>query len=230
MKVIQYSLIFLFISLLFVGCSPRQESTFVERKMPSDFFQVRKKEVNKRRLIVIDAGHGGEDSGAVAQREQVKEKDLCLEMGKYLQHYLSKMGYRCLMTRRGDYFIPLQERSKIANEYKASAFISLHFNTAANKHANGIEIYYFQSSKGDYSRGAKDLALSCLGRSLYYTKANSRGVKGADFSVLRRTKMPAILVEGGFISNKQELSLLNKRLYMKYLSWGVAKGIDDYFN
>jgi len=154
--------------------------------------------------VVIDPGHGGKDSGAIRERskiglENVLEEDIVLEVSNRLAWFCArhKIGY--LMTRWGDRYISLKERCKRANQTKAKVFISIHCNAVKNQKAKGIEVWYL-SGKILAKKSLKYL------KELNFTK--NRGIKKGRFYVLRRTKMKAILIELGFISNKEDTKYL----------------------
>lgn len=181
-------------------------------------------------LIVIDAGHGGTDRGARSRLPFCEEKRLCLQTARLVKQYLDQLGYRVAMTRNTDAFIPLPRRVEIAQQARSSLFVSIHFNSSRSPLAQGIEIFFFDS-KENRSRtfSSKRLAEVILPRLIRRTSASSRGVKKGNFYVIRETTMPAILIEGGFISNPQERLHLKTRLYQEKLARGIADGIDHYF-
>lgn len=181
-------------------------------------------------LIVIDAGHGGGDDGASSPLfPAYKEKALTLTTATLLRGYLSQMGYRVVMTRQTDVFVPLIERSQFANDRRSKLFVSIHFNSAPKKEASGLEVYYYQSDKDlKRSEESKDLAQSILDRTLAATQAKSRGVKEGNFAVIRETKMAAVLIEGGFLTNESEMAKIKDPSYLKRLAWGIARGIEEY--
>ncbi|HPE84708.1 MAG: N-acetylmuramoyl-L-alanine amidase [Chlamydiia bacterium] len=178
-------------------------------------------------LVVIDAGHGGFDLGAC--HASCEEKDLALTTSLLLKRYLNEKGYRVILTRNRDVFIPLKERAAMANEAKSKLFVSIHYNAAQSTNAEGIEVYYF--NKGDHLRieSSKKLASDVLSKLLHRTGAPSRGIKHGNFLVIRETKMPAILIEGGFITSPKERAILKSRDYQEEIAQAVAEGIDHYF-
>lgn len=181
-------------------------------------------------LIIIDPGHGGEDQGTLSLiKPAYQEKFLTLATAKILQGYLQKLGYRTKMTRTEDVFVSLPLRSKFANDSNAAFFVSVHYNSAPSKEAHGIEVFYYRSDT-DLSRtnASKAFATEVLGQVLAMSKAKSRGVKAGNYSVIRETKMPAILIEGGFLTNAEELEKIKDPQYIKVLAWGIAQGIDRY--
>lgn len=178
-------------------------------------------------LIIIDAGHGGMDNGASCGG--LFEKISALRTAKLVQIHLRKKGYRVQMTRTKDEFIPLAKRAQIANKAKARLFVSIHYNAAKSTDAKGIEVYYYNSKEPWRLNGSKKLATCVLHRLIARTGAHSRGVKTGNFHVIRETDMPSILVEGGFVTNKSERSLLKEYRYLDRIALSVAEGIDRYF-
>lgn len=178
--------------------------------------------------IVVDAGHGGEDFGTHSLgKPRYHEKFVALSTSLMLKKYLEKMGYTVVMTRSGDIFIPLIERAKIANARAPSLFISMHYNAAANRGASGMEVFYY-GDKSHRARESKLLAQNVLNEMLAVTGAKNRGVKPANFSVVRNTEVPAILVEGGFMTHKAEMRKIKEPRYQNKIAWGIAQGIDRY--
>lgn len=180
--------------------------------------------------VVIDAGHGGEDMGTHSLKPPTyQEKHLALITAKMVNHYLKQMGYRTAMTRDEDIFIPLKERAMIANEQEPKVFVSVHYNSAPSKAAHGIEVYYYNSDKDTLrTKKSKDLAKLVLDETLVHTEAKSRGVKHGNFAVIRETKMPAILVEGGFLTNAAEREKIKDHKYLKRLAYGIAAGVQAF--
>lgn len=185
---------------------------------------------SKDALIMIDPGHGGEDYGTYSLTTPRKhEKYLTLATAVYLKEHLTKMGYRTAMTRSQDQFISLDERCAIANKRKATLFVSLHYNSAPNTDAHGIEVFYYkQADDAKRTATSKALATKILAHTLKATKANSRGVKNGDYKVLRDTEMPAILIEGGFFTNTEELEKLQSPVYVNRLAKAIAIAIDEH--
>ncbi len=216
------------------------------------------------RKIVIDPGHGGKDPGARSRRG-LREKDIVLKVSKLLAQKLHKrLGCEVILTRSRDVFIPLEQRTAIANMKRADLFISIHVNSSPNRRAKGIETYYlnFASDKEAMRVAAMENAASTRSLSelqdllknilLYskveessrlakyvqdemihtlrrrYRRIKNRGIKTAPFVVLIGTRMPAVLVEIGFISNKYEEKLLRDSRYLDTVAEGLARGIEHY--
>lgn len=180
--------------------------------------------------VIVDPGHGGEDYGTHSiEKPYFHEKFLTLTASFMLRNHLKNMGYDVIMTRQKDQAVELEERANISNKSLPALFVSVHFNSAANRDAKGIEVYYFSSKENvNLSNDSKLLADKVLDHMLHLSKAKSRGVKHANFSVLRNNNAPAILVEGGFLTNKEEMSLIKEPQYLNKLALGIAYGIDHY--
>jgi N-acetylmuramoyl-L-alanine amidase len=183
-----------------------------------------------RPTVVIDPGHGGHDRGAREEKPFCEEKRISLQTARLVKKYLDQLGYRVIMTRETDAFVPLSRRVEIAKQADSQIFVSLHFNSARNPTAQGVEVF-FHEGQGEKVRAtaSKRLAESVLMRVIRRTSAQSRGVKKGNFYVIRESMMPAILLEGGFISNPTERANLRLLEYQEKIARGVADGIDFYF-
>lgn len=183
-----------------------------------------------QRLIVLDAGHGGTDPGTQNLKVGLVEKRLTLRLAKLVQSSLRRMGYKVFMTRVEDRFIELDDRIKQANNLKEpSLFVSLHFNAASSNQTSGIEIYYYQdAAQTNRSYSSKVMAHTVLQEMLEATRAKNRGVKEGSFRVIKSTKVPAILVEGGFLSNEGEGKKIADARYLETLAQAIARGLTRY--
>jgi N-acetylmuramoyl-L-alanine amidase len=169
--------------------------------------------------VVIDAGHGGHDRGGMPN-QTIPEKGYTLDVARRLQGVLRSAGYNTVMTRNGDYFVPLEDRAAIANRYAGRAiFVSIHFNGADNFDAHGIETYYAWGSS------SARLAQSVHNSVLRATGEVDRRVRSKSFSVLRNTRMPAVLCELGFLTNPSESRHIASGSYRQRLAEGIAAGI-----
>jgi N-acetylmuramoyl-L-alanine amidase len=146
--------------------------------------------------VVIDAGHGGFDRGGIPG-QRVPEKMMTLDVALKLKPLLEKAGYRVVMTRSTDIFVPLGSRVAIANSYPNAIFVCIHFNSASRSGANGIETYF-------YSTESAPLAASIHSAVVGGARSENRGVRRRGYFVLRRTTVPAVLVECGFLTNPGE--------------------------
>lgn len=180
--------------------------------------------------VVIDPGHGGHDRGARQEKPFCEEKRIALQTAKQLRKYLDQLGYRVVMTRESDIFVPLARRIEMAKQAGSQLFISLHFNSARNPTAQGIEIFFYEdSSQKVRTQSSRRVADLILRKILQRTSASSRGIKKGNFFVLREASMPAILIEGGFISNPNERSQLRTSEYQDKIARGIADGVDLFF-
>ncbi len=177
-------------------------------------------------LIIIDPGHGGTDEGA--KINYFMEKKLALMTSLLVRKYLSELGYRVILTRSKDVFIPLQRRVSIANTTRAALFISVHYNSSPSPDAHGIEIFYHAGKDHKRTQQSRKLGSNILGEMIEHTHALSRGVKNGNFHVIRETSMPAVLVEGGFMTNQEERGLLKEKTYLEKIARGIAQGINKH--
>jgi N-acetylmuramoyl-L-alanine amidase len=169
------------------------------------------------RTVVLDAGHGGFDRGGVPG-QRISEKDKTLDVAQRLRRILVASGYRVIMTRDSDVFIPLGTRVAIANSYRGAVFVSIHFNCASRVGANGIETYYY---RGD----SASLAASIHRNVVSSATSENRGIRQRGFYVLRRTTIPSVLVECGFLTNPTEGRLAQTTDYRQRLAEQIARGI-----
>jgi N-acetylmuramoyl-L-alanine amidase len=177
----------------------------------------------RRGLIYIDAGHGGNDPGAVGNG--IQEKDVVLPISLDLGRALQSMGYSVYYTRTDDVEIDLEPRVASAESINADVFVSIHANSLAAKNSDisGIETYHARGSTV-----GKELADYVHAQIIANTGANDRSVRGSGFYVIARTSMPAILVETGFVTNPDEAANLNNPSYQKRMAEAIAKGIDQF--
>lgn len=178
--------------------------------------------INSKYIICIDAGHGGYDSGAVNNKRY--EKDDNLKMALILEKELLKYGFTVIQTRLTDKHISLNERSNLANKSNSDVFISLHRNAFINSSACGVENWIYEKA----DEKTKQFATFIYEEILKTNVQKNRGVKKGNFHVLRETKMPAFLLELGFISNNKDNELFDK--YCEQYAKAIVKGIINYFN
>ena len=171
------------------------------------------------RTVIIDPGHGGHDNGG--QGGRVYEKHIALDTAMRLEAQLKRMGYKTVLTRRSDYFVSLPQRVAIANRYKNAIFVSIHFNYTWKEHVSGLETYY-------HSADGQKLA-QCVQHSLVrQTQTLDRSAKFARFFVIRNNALPAILVEGGFVTNERERERMKSGEFRESIARGIAEGIQRY--
>lgn len=169
------------------------------------------------RTVVIDAGHGGHDTGA-RSRWAGFEKTAALDTALRLEPKLRAAGFDTVLTRKGDYFIPLGKRTRISNSQDNAIFVSLHYNHANNRSAAGVETFY-------RSKPSRKIAERIQSNITSLPGVDSRGVKTANFWVLRKNEYPAVLVEGGFFSNPREGSRCANPAYREALASAIAAAI-----
>jgi N-acetylmuramoyl-L-alanine amidase len=215
-------ILFVVLVLTAVSCTPVRQNN-----LPSNVVVSPAKPAPVYRIF-IDPGHGGKDDGAKSTSgPKCFEKSFNLQTALYLEKYLRDAGYDTVVTRGDDTFVPLKIRSSFANGNKADLFVSVHYNASESPKAEGLEVYYFAS--GDQrEQKSKKLAQSVFNRLLTTTKSKGRGVKAGNLAVLRETKMPAILVEGGFMTNPNELNKIKDPEYMKKIALSISQGVKDY--
>ncbi|GAB6107903.1 N-acetylmuramoyl-L-alanine amidase [Fusibacter bizertensis] len=178
---------------------------------------------NKKTLIVIDAGHGGKDPGAVGSKAQ--EKDLTLRASKLLQSELEKQGFRVYMTRTVDEYVGLYDRPAIANDLGATLFVSIHINAFTNGTASGVEVLYGNESMSS----DKGLAQNIQTQLIKSLGAVDRGIGYLPrLVVLKETTMPSVLCELGFITNAAEQDKLMSESYLKKAAEAIATGIVNF--
>ena len=227
----------------------------------------KKKLLKKKRIIVVDAGHGGEDPGAVGPNG-TREKNINLSIARELAKILrNDTDYEVIMTRSDDTFIPLVERTKVANDNKADLFVSIHCNASFNKSASGFEVYFLSEKATDEQSAAtarlensvielegkpskkrsmlqemlwsmmvnehinesSELGSFIAGETPGRMKIPNRGVRQANFYVLRGAQMPAVLVESAFISNYSDESKLNRKNFQIAAADSIYEGIKKYY-
>ena len=171
----------------------------------------------KPKIICLDAGHGGTDPGACAGGEQ--EKDIALTVAKLIGGKLA--GNTVIYTRTDDNYVALQERTDYANRNNADILVSIHCNSAASEKANGVEVYT-HTSQSDRSVAAASAIYKKL---LAASGMMGRGIKAANFHVLRSSAMPAVLVELGFISNPADRAKLTDTAWQNKIACAIAAGI-----
>lgn len=221
--------------------------------LPSDFLPGLK-------TIVLDAGHGGHDPGAIG-RSGLREKAVTLDVALRLKGLLEREGFQVVMTRDRDRFISLSQRSQMANRQEADLFVSIHANAARIRSISGFEVYALSEATDDHARAleaAENASLPLEGGQavaseteaivwdLLYTEhraesmelaaqvcrglrgrlpSQNRGVKTARFAVLKGSRMPAILIEVGFVSHPAEEQRLRNSSYRQHLAEGIRDGI-----
>jgi N-acetylmuramoyl-L-alanine amidase len=166
--------------------------------------------------VIIDAGHGGSDRGT--RWYGLSEKTLTLDVAKRVETILKRNGVTTVMTRRTDRAVSLESRAAIANRYRNSLFVSIHFNATRITAISGIETYY-RSDRG------RRVAYTIQQALMQKVTAKNRGIKRGNYSVLKHTRGTAVLVECGFLSNKTENSRCGSASHRQKLAEAIARGI-----
>ncbi|MCX5716589.1 MAG: N-acetylmuramoyl-L-alanine amidase, partial [Candidatus Omnitrophica bacterium] len=211
-------------------------------RKPSGYYRIRR--------IVIDAGHGGKDPGAIG-RDGIKERYITLDIAQKVKDLLETQGLEVTMTRNTDKFLELQERVDVADNADADLFVSIHANASVAHRLKGIEVYYLSEAIDDtaraekFSKSSDDLKATLWDLELSEDRRNSieladciiarmgghrHGLKNARFYVLKGVRVPAVLVEVGYITNSGECSKLGWSDYRSKVAAQVAGGIMDYKN
>ena len=194
----------------------------------------------KNPTIIIDAGHGGEDSGAVGEGE-IYEKDLNLAIAFELGRQLEEKGFTVVYTRTEDKLLytseenikgmrklyDLKNRCKFANEYDNPIFLSIHMNSYGAEQYSGLQVYY-----SDKDNESKSLALAIQDKVRDELQStNQRKIKnGKGYYILDKCTATSVIIECGFMSNKEELQKLTEKEYQKQLSFAIICGIIEYIN
>lgn len=169
--------------------------------------------------VVLDAGHGGSDYGAI--REGINEKDITLDITQRVESILRSKGYKTALTRKKDTYVSLEDRVTFSEEETPEIFVSIHVNSAVSESPSGIETHYYH----DYS---KDLAKVVHKHLMKEVDTNDRGLVKSKFYVINHTTVPAILCEIGFISNDKERNELVSEKRKKATAKAIAEGIIEY--
>jgi N-acetylmuramoyl-L-alanine amidase len=170
--------------------------------------------------VVVDAGHGGKDSGAW-RRHGPPEKAVALDVALRVDHKLRESQLKTVLTRTNDTFIPLDNRVAVGNEQQNSIFVSIHFNDSRRRGVQGFETYY-------HSPYAYDLAATIEQNLCTLPGTVNRGVHTAGFRVLRNARYPSVLVECGYLSNRSEAREAADANYREELAEKIAQAIVDY--
>lgn len=195
---------------------------FVDEEDPYKLINsVNSRQTSNQYKVFIDAGHGGTDPGAVTNGLQ--EADLNLKVALLVEQKLKDKGIEVLMSRTTDVYHTLNDRAVMSNLYNPHVFVSIHHNSATATSASGIETYHHTDKVSH-----KPLSTEIQNETIRLTGANSRGVKSANFSVLRNTTSVSSLFEGGFMSNVNESKNLGNPAYQDKLATGIVNGIENY--
>jgi N-acetylmuramoyl-L-alanine amidase len=183
---------------------------------------------NGKVLVMIDPGHGGKDSGAIGLGG-LQEIEVILPIAKRVASILESKGIATKLTRDSDYFVGLDERVALANRYDATIFVSIHANSIDGRpDVNGLETYYYGSEGSKLADVVHRNVLSTVNAKGFYL--GDRNTRSARFLVLRKSRVPAILVETGYLTNEAEVARLRRDDYRTVEAEGIAKGIMEYLS
>ena len=195
-------------------------------------------------LVVIDPGHGGQDSGTA--KTGMVEKELTLDVAQRLERLLQQRGLMTLLTRIDDSYVSLQDRAALANEQPQCVFVSIHFDEGGRSAATGIETFYAahpvsfpervaswlpflqRTSSEPPNVESQSLATFIQESLVAHTQAVNRGTRPQQFFVIANVRHPAVLVEGGFLTNKDDVAKLANDDYREQLAVAISEGIVRY--
>lgn len=195
---------------------------------------------NEVGLVVIDPGHGGQDSGAM--RNGVSEKDLTLDVALRVEGLARVHGFRTLLTRPNDTWVSLPARAAVANRENECVFVSIHFDEGSRPTANGVQTFYALHPPPKSGAPAwlpflqpimpqpvnlesQSLAGFVQDGLVERTHAFNRGTRAEQFFVVANVRHPAVLVEGGFLTNDADIARLSTDDYREQLAAGITDGI-----
>jgi N-acetylmuramoyl-L-alanine amidase len=195
--------------------------------------------------VILDPGHGGQDSGAICGG--ILEKDLTLDVARRIGRLLEAEGIATLMTRQGDTYVSPADRAKLASRVSDCIVVSIHFNEDNQPVSSGVETYYaaqqitssssvlaswlpfvWRSPSGSPNVESQNLARFIQEALVARTRSRDRGIKSKQFFVIANVPSPAVLVEGGFLSNKEDISKLASEDYREEIAAAVTDGILRY--
>lgn len=199
------------------------------------------------RLVVLDPGHGGKDTGAIGGQKKIREKDVVLSVAMKVKARLEANKVQVRLTRSGDSYPTLTQRTDYAYKVGADLFVSIHADGAGDSSASGVETFImtapgcdssnqygqpgdkFEMKNNKFDASNAVLGFNIQGNMVKNTKRSDRGLRRARFAVLKNSPCPAALVECGFLTNPDEEALLNTTKYRDACARGIANGILAYF-
>jgi len=201
------------------------QNSIPQRKSEYRYLKLPEVKQNKF-LVVIDPGHGGPDPGAIGIGG-IRETDVVLEVSKIVEKLLTEKGVKVRLTRKNEIDLDLPPRVSFANNTDADIFVSIHANASRGKRRdiNGLETFYYRGWRGRLL--AKKIQKQILRVS---PGSPDRGVKQGRFYVIKNTRMPAVLVEIGFLTGRLDARRLEKTTHRKRLAYAITKGILEYLN
>ena len=171
--------------------------------------------------VMLDPGHGGKDSGAIAKTGSY-EKIINIQVAQKVAFLLKKWGVTVSMTRQNDVFVELEERAAMTNRFNPDLFVSIHSDACEDSSTTGYSVYVSRTASGESKNAAGKIAAA-----MKSTGFIDRGVKKADYRVLVKTKCPAVLVEMGYLSNRYQARLLAQGDTQQKIAYSIARGIYD---
>jgi N-acetylmuramoyl-L-alanine amidase len=195
-------------------------------------------------VVVIDPGHGGQDSGTM--KAGLVEKELTLDLARRVERLLHQRGLATLLTRADDSYVSLQDRAALANDQQECVFVSIHFDEAGRAAATGIETFYAahpvslpegvaswlpflqRTSSAPPDVESQSLATFIQESLVAHTQAVDRGTRPQQFFVIANVRHPAVLVEGGFLTNKEDVAKLANNDYREQMALAISEGIVRY--
>jgi N-acetylmuramoyl-L-alanine amidase len=203
------------------------------------------RDATRVRTVILDAGHGGHDSGATGRYG--REKEFALDVALRAKVLLEQRGFQVKMTRTRDVFVPLEQRSAFANRHRDAIFVSIHFNKGKTSAGTGVETFCLAPrgvpSMGEdavtvnalreypgHARDAENVALATAMHStmLRYLNLPDRGVKRGRFHVIRETKIPSVLLEGGFVDHPTDGRLIATPQFRQRMAMAIADGVSQF--
>lgn len=207
------------------------ETSLQQDKITLDIFIPNIKDTLKGKIIVLDPGHGGVDPGAIGQTLGLKEKDVNLEVARRAARLLNSYSAKVILTRSGDEYIDLGERTQKANSMHADLFISIHMNANSSTQLKGTSTYYTLRSKdAERLTKSRQLAGHIQNALLSTLQLDDKSIRQADFVVLRETTMPAVLIEAAFLSNPEEEKLMATEQFWENVAQAIVQGIGNYLS
>ncbi len=233
MKKLCILLLIIFVSIIIFSYSVRYRNDILDvGNIPS----------KQNKTIIIDAGHGGFDGGT-SSNDGLIEKDVNLKIALYLNEYLSLMGYKTVLTREADVSLEdegltsirqrktsdIHNRFNLTDTFPNSIFISIHQNHFSQEKYNGMQVFYSPNNSQESSKLADNIQSTTVD---FLQPQNTRQIKPCTTSVylIYNAVVPSVLVECGFLSNKEEASLLSTDKYQKQVAYSIAIGIINYIN
>jgi N-acetylmuramoyl-L-alanine amidase len=209
-----------------------QHASDAYTEIPTGFLGPREMKVSEKSItitkqdlegihIILDAGHGGKDSGAI--NKKVLEKNLTLATAKKVADKLTDVGANVTLTRENDTFISLANRVKESNNQNTDAFISLHFDYFTDPEANGVSTYFYHT--GTSGKLAENIHVALMNT----IDMNDRGVRRADYYVLANNQKPSVLIELGFLTNPSDLGKIQDEEYQEKVAKAITDGLVNYF-